>query len=577
MAVPRNRLVFLLRVLAIALGATNAGAAAVQQAMGHEGINYLDQGDAWFRGDWSTAVNGTWSPLYAILLGLTLRVTRPSMGLEFPVVHAVNFMVYVAALFAFEFLWKEVSARYYARQDDVDLLPPWAFTSIGYALFMWTSVCLIRVFVVTPDMLVALAIFLSSGLLLRLTSERAPPWTAAWFGASLGAAFLATSVLLPVIIVMLLLAATILIRAGRRRHAIAAAVGFVMVSAPFVIAFSRDAGRFTLGGIGRVNYLKYVLLAPFPHYRHGSPDIGGTPVHPMDITTTTPPVIRFDVDMPVTYPPVYDQGYWYAGLTATFRPALQFRAIAVNLQRYFELFVRWQGFGLAIVAAWLIVRGRRAIDTESWLPGAIAVAALGLYALVHVEARFVAPFVVLLWAAALGSVRLPAAPKQPAWLRASSIVMLAGLAINIGVFHLDGLNAMVDVVPVAVAGPVSANDTGPDKPTDVALALRERGLAAGDRVGVIGDAMHASWARLARLRIVAEVAPTDVASFWRASAEDRAAVLLAFEAARVRAVIAQAPPSDAPLEGWSRLGSTSLYLRQTPVGAGSTSFPAVGR
>ena len=560
MTIPHNRIVLLLRVMAIALGAANAGAAMAAQSMGHEGVNYLDQADAWFRGDWSTAVNGTWSPLYPLLLGIAMRVIRPSASMEFPLVHAVNFVLYILALFAFEFFWKQVSDRYYARDDGDDVLPRWALTSLGYALFVWTSLCVIRLFVVAPDMLVAALVFLASGWLLCLTSGRMTARTTVLLGATLGAMCLAKAFTFPVAILALLVAGLLFVRIGQRGRVLAAAAGFAIVTVPFVVALSRDAGRVTLGDVFRVTYLKYVLNAPFPHYRDGSPDIDGTPEHPMDGSATTPPVIQYDAGMPVTYAPLYDQGYWFAGLSQTFRPGLQWRATATNLERYTGLFLRLEGLVLAWLVALVIFRGRRKVAMESWVLGGIAVAAFATYSVVYVEDRYVAPFIVLLWAAALLFVKLPAAPHHPAWLRASSVVMLAGFAFNIGVFHLDGLNALIGFAPSAVGGPVSANDTGPDRPTDVALATGELGLSPGDRIGIIGDALHASWARLARFRIVAAVAPADAAAFWRGSSDDRAAVLRVFEAMQVRAVFAVNPPADSPLSGWTRLGDTHVYV-----------------
>jgi len=56
-----------------------------------DGTSYLDMGDAYFRADWSVAVNAVWSPLYSWILGVTMHVIRPSMAWEFPAVHAVNF------------------------------------------------------------------------------------------------------------------------------------------------------------------------------------------------------------------------------------------------------------------------------------------------------------------------------------------------------------------------------------------------------------------------------------------------------------------------------------------------------
>ena len=76
--------------------------------MNADGISYLDIGDAYFRADWVNAINPVWSPLYSWILGFANFVIRPSIQWEFPVVHLVNFIIYLMALSSFEFMWKRV-------------------------------------------------------------------------------------------------------------------------------------------------------------------------------------------------------------------------------------------------------------------------------------------------------------------------------------------------------------------------------------------------------------------------------------------------------------------------------------
>src|SRR6266851_7534985 len=77
-------------------------------SMNPDGMCYLDLGDAFFRRKWFDAVNGYWSPLYSWLLGAALFVARPSRWWEFPVAHAVNFLIYLAAFFCFEFFLRSM-------------------------------------------------------------------------------------------------------------------------------------------------------------------------------------------------------------------------------------------------------------------------------------------------------------------------------------------------------------------------------------------------------------------------------------------------------------------------------------
>lgn len=268
----------------------------------------------------------------------------------------------------------------------------------------------------------------------------------------------------------------------------------------------------------------------------------------------------------MTYPLAYDQGHWYAGLRPRFCPVLQLQAIALNLQKYFDLFVRGQGMMLgAILVVLLTRRLQQPFAGSGWLPGAFGLLALGLYSLVYAEGRYLAPFVVLIWTSLLLSVRLRQAEGQSGWLAAAGAVVILSLVVNIGVFHLDGFNALVRIAPVASAGPVSRTSGVSARPSDVAAALRGAGVARGAPIGVIGESVAASWARLARLSIVADVAPELVQDFWAASPDEQHAVLAVFARAGASAVVAEPPSTEeAPLD-WTRLGETGYLVRLIPA------------
>jgi hypothetical protein len=76
--------------------------------MGADGISYLDIGDAYWRGDWPTAINAMWSPFYSWLTGLTLLVFQPSPYWEFTVIQLLNFAIYLLSLAAFAFFLREL-------------------------------------------------------------------------------------------------------------------------------------------------------------------------------------------------------------------------------------------------------------------------------------------------------------------------------------------------------------------------------------------------------------------------------------------------------------------------------------
>ena len=93
-------------LLAIALGAVHTW--ADRFSMNADGISYIDMGIAYWRGDWTMAINGYWSPLYAWLVGLALLLLAPTPYWEFPAVHLVNFVVYLCAFGCFHFFLTEL-------------------------------------------------------------------------------------------------------------------------------------------------------------------------------------------------------------------------------------------------------------------------------------------------------------------------------------------------------------------------------------------------------------------------------------------------------------------------------------
>jgi hypothetical protein len=60
----RQRWIAIFWLLAIMLGAIQVLDTSARQAMDPDGVVYFDIGDAYFRGDWSVAINGLWLPLY---------------------------------------------------------------------------------------------------------------------------------------------------------------------------------------------------------------------------------------------------------------------------------------------------------------------------------------------------------------------------------------------------------------------------------------------------------------------------------------------------------------------------------
>ena len=290
--------------LCIVLGALQSWFS--RYAMISDGVSYLDIGDAYLRGDWAAAVNAYWSPMYSWWLGLSLYVVRPSIGWEFIVVHLVNLVIYVLALFSFRFFIHSVLRALRGDRatgsDDFLPLPEEAFLSLGYGLFLWGSLVLIDVGLVAPDLLVAAIVFLIAGCLVDLRVQHSY-WKFAAFGVLNGVAYLSKGIMFPLgfgFLAILLFSGKL----SRRRvyGVLLSAALFLIVCSPFILALSKAKGRLTFGDTGRLAYAAQVSpSSPNVHWQ-GEPPGSGTPRHPTRKLLEDPAVFEFGDPVRGTYP-----------------------------------------------------------------------------------------------------------------------------------------------------------------------------------------------------------------------------------------------------------------------------------
>ena len=243
---------------AIAFGL--AQALASRHTMQADGISYLDMGDAIIRGDWKMAINAYWSPLYPWLQGLAAWAIKPAPYWQFTLVHLVNFLIYLFALACFDTLLQalatgglagrtfEVSGCAFSRR---------ALPAIGYAVFIWSSLDLITLEEVSPDMLMAGFVYLAAWLLVLIAKQPAKRfWFAVLLGLVLGLGYLAKAPMFPLAFVYW--GASLLLFGTWRRalpFVLLEMIVFGIVVSPWIIALSRSKGRVTLGDSGKINYL----------------------------------------------------------------------------------------------------------------------------------------------------------------------------------------------------------------------------------------------------------------------------------------------------------------------------------
>jgi hypothetical protein len=176
--------------------------------------------------------------------------------------------------------------------------------------------------------------------------------------------------------------------------------------------------------------------------------------------------------------------------------------------------------------------------------------------MVLVQGRYIGVFVLLFWTDILANIRLPNTPNNRAWLNVISGVAAIGLLINISLFNLDGFTRLNPTLDDRFNEPSAP----PAKPLAVAQALQELGIKEGDNIGVIGYAYDSFWARLARVKIAAEMLEADTVDLWNGDEALLHGVLQSFADANVQAVVAEYVPRYANLQGWYKVQDTNYYI-----------------
>jgi Fe2+ transport system protein FeoA len=533
---------------AIVLGLVNTW--ALRQTMASDGVAYLDMGDAYWRGDWKMAINAHWSPMYSWLLGGALKLLKPSGYWELPVVHAVNFVIFLGALGAFEFLLGALIdyQQKVGRGDEAGLatLPAWAWCSIGYTLFLWTSFELIRLDRVTPDMLVAAFVYLAAGIVLKIRAGSTGWMTFVLFGVVLGFGYLAKAIMFPLAFVFL---GVTLFSVGRLRRALprvlVAAAVFLTVGSPFIVALSLAMGRPTIGESGRLNYIWCV----------DHPDLNTLPAntfkHPVKRIHEAPVVYEFAQPIKGTYPLWYDLAYWNEGLKARFDLKGQIRVLKLTGIGYYNLvFLSGGGLIAGLIILYSVsplgLRSFLYTAREGWYLMVPAAAGLGAFLLLVVEGRYIGPYVLLLGLGVLCGVRIHSDGE--------SRRLIAGVVLAIVV------TMGAPVVSTTVLDAAEQRHKGPVD-WEVAQALSQMGIQPGDKVAYIrrspwGDFL---WARLARIQIIAEIPPAEVDKFWAATPPIQSEVIQAFAKTGAKAIITSAVPPCACAVVWHKLGNTDFY------------------
>jgi len=540
-----------------------AAALATLQAWAHrnevspDGLSYVEMAQAAARGDWSALVNGYWSPLYPFLLNVAFRILHPSMAWESTVVHAVNFLLYLVSLYCFGVVVREVVAARWTGEPEREWRPVSVQLFWGWSclLFLWAAQVWLTTAMTTPDLIVAALVYLATALLLRIYRGQGNAVLFASLGAVLGFGFAAKAPLFLLAFVFLLCGFFLHGRAhGANGKALALSLlglaVFALISAPLVYALSLQKRRVTFGDAGRWNYAQYMDRVPLYPYWDGEPPGYGTPAHPPRKVLSGPLLYEFAQPVGGSYPLWYDPSYWGEGVQPHFSWKGQLRVLLRTANDYLKLFSRTGALYVVFLALFLSLKvkkaGKWALQWRElgwvWAP---SLAALGMYALVHVEQRLVSGFALLLLLWVLSSVRMSGQARL-AWKGKviAATILAPALAIAWAVAW--------DVHAIAVNRPSEA--------WRVADGLRVMGVHEKAQIGAIGLGRDVYWAHLAQVRIIAEIPATEQAEILGADLPKKQEILRKFVEAGAEAVVTKDPAIAGSMTGWEQIGTLPYFV-----------------
>jgi len=335
------------------------------------------------------------------------------------------------------------------------------------------------------------------------------------------------------------------------RLALALAV-FLAITAPLVIALSKEKHRATFGDSGKIAYAEYVDQATFIAHWRGEPAGTGTAVHPTRKISTDPPIYEFAQPVAGSYPPWYDPSYWYEGIRPHFSLKGQLWVLFRSANMYFKMFSRSGALYVVLLALIVVVRKAGKWDwgeRQIWLVWLPSLATLAMYAVVLVEQRYVSPFGLMLWLWVFSSARISMKEGGTLKKHTAFAVILALAAATAWLAARDLRDGI-------------ANRRY--EPWEVAVGLHELGVPPGTQVGAIGLGVGNYWAHLAGVRIIAEIPERGQASFLAADAAKKSEALQKFVDVGVKAVVTKNAAVANSMEGWQEVGQTHYYVWQAP-------------
>jgi len=259
--------------------------------------------------------------------------------------------------------------------------------------------------------------------------------------------------------------------------------------------------------------------------------------------------------------PYFDAPYWYQGYRHVVRWRYQVVAIGKNLSDFALVLVQ-QPLVWAMTIAFFFLfrrRGDRAVlwahgpawIAETWPAYALAAAGLAIYLPVHLEGRYIAPFLAVLMAMKLEAF-------SPVFERSRM-----QRTVVVGLVAAGFLAGLVKDQHEVWGRALHGWDYRQNLEWREGQALKAEGFTPRSEVGVIAwtPNVQCDWAYLADLRITSEIASEpDERLFWELDPLDRNAVLLRFRQGGAVAVVTRDRPKEGAAAGWDELGTLPMWV-----------------
>jgi hypothetical protein len=538
--------------------------AASQSWIFPDGTSYLDVASDVVRDSPAVLLkNAYWSPAYPAILALMMAVIRPSLAAELHAVYVVNWLIFVVTTACFSLLLRTL-LKWLRHNSWPELAREGALfkalVCFSYAFFLVANMNH-TLWYVTPDMLLQGLVYLSAACLLRLFLPASSWKHSVALGLALGLGYLAKAAMFPA---ALLLIGVLLLKPPkdglRRRHSAIALAGFCLAAAPLVLSLSYEKHRFTFGDSGKINYAMMVNGVPYCAGWTGQNPEDGTPAHAPRKLSEAPLILEFLTPVGGTLPIWYDPSYWHEGLRVPISVQRQWTALFQPFRKVHSrqtLFLAWAAALAPLCLFHARVRkGIREGGIQTWIfllwPAAVCL----MYSLVLFNFRYTAGYIVLF---CLGAATLLLQPLRSV-TRTRVLFAAATLLVLVCAVRLR------PVLRAALRpgnGGSLTREEGRDNGLSsvaVALELTRLGIRPGDQISVLGYSLDCYYARLAGVRIVAQIweDPDQIAGL---SALRVRQILELLKQTGIKALVSRARPGFVNDEGWIAIPRTDVFVR----------------